>query len=224
MQPRRTLLCGLLFLVAPLCVLSQESGSRFEALKQALALSDAQMSQLQQRSKGLAATGMLDDSQRAKLANITKILDRFDAAAVSIAFGLITEKQWPGGPLCVYPFRTYVSTAFDISQSQIEQIEQIMRDANKPLWVLIRAKAMRRSELLNSGASADAPEVVELGLETNELQVRANARPPREAVLAILDDNQKAKLAVFETELQVAREAIALGLIPAPVMYEILCH
>jgi hypothetical protein len=99
-----------------------------------------------------------------------------------------------------------------------------MRDANKPLWVLIRAKAMRRSELLNSGASADSPEVVELGLETNELQARTNARPPREAVLAILDDDQKAKLAAFETELQVAREAIALGLIPAPVMYEILCH
>jgi hypothetical protein len=152
------------------------------------------------------------------------VLDRYDAAATSIALGLITEKQWPGGTLCVYPIRAYVSSAFDLSESQIEQIEEIMRDANKPLWVLIRAKAMRRSELLNSGASEDSPEVAELGREANELPVRVSARPPREVVLAILDDNQKAKLAAFEADLQVAREAIALELIPAGVTSEILCH
>jgi hypothetical protein len=60
MQPWRTLLGGLLFLAAPLHLLSQQSESRFETLKQALELNDAQMSQLQQRSK--AVNQVLDEA------------------------------------------------------------------------------------------------------------------------------------------------------------------
>jgi hypothetical protein len=89
----------------------------------------------------------------------------------------------------------------------------------------LRAYDMQRSEVLNSGVSADSPTVVQLGSEENNLQAQiGKTRPPHDLALAVLDEAQKAKLAAFETGLQLAREAIELGLIPKPVMGEILCH
>ena len=51
----------------------------------------------------------------------------------------------------------------------------------------------------------------------------ADARPRRDLAVAILDDGQRAKLAEFETALQVLNEAIELGLIPDPPKGELLC-
>ena len=169
MQPRRILLCGLLFLAAPLCVLSQESGSRFEALNQALGLSDAQMSQLQQRSKGLAATGMLDDSQRAKLAEIRKVLDRWDAAAFAVELGLITNEQWPGGCLCASRVRgNPYSTELGITDAQAQQIERILESVNakerrEPVLAVFDEAQRAKLAAFEAGMQR-AREAIQLGL------------------------------------------------------------
>jgi hypothetical protein len=239
-----------------LTVLGQESGNHYDALKQALGLSDAQLSQLQQIKSAPVArpapTGgsvaiypaggfrrmpaqnevslrVLDDSQRAKLAAIQRVLDRWDAAEVTIGLGLIEKKQWPGELPCFvsYPIARYgtfdYASELALTSFQIEEFEQIQRDASEPLWAQVRAKVRQRSELLNSGAGEGSPEVVELGSEIDRLQAQTNARPRHDLALAVLDATQKAKLAEFETALQAASEAINLGLIPKHVG-EPLCH
>jgi hypothetical protein len=265
MLSRRALFCGLLFVAASLSVLGQESERRYEALKQALRLSDAQMFQLQQMSLApivlpaptaspgvtgiyqpapaarspLAAINqrtrsadslqvrILDDSQRTKLAAIEKVLDRWQAATLAIGLGLIREQQWPGGTALCLPnaIRAYASYAAELglTPSQIEQFEQIRRDASAPLWAQVREKVMQRSDLLNSGVGADSPAAVQLGSDIDKLQAQVSARPQHDLALAMLDATQKAKLAAFETELQAVSEAIELRLIPAPVGGEPLC-
>jgi hypothetical protein len=48
-------------------------------------------------------------------------------------------------------------------------------------------------------------------------EVRTAAmKVPREAVIAILNDSQRASLSVFDKNLRVAKQAIQIGLIPAP--------
>ncbi len=158
----------------------QESVRRYDALKQALGLRDEQLSQLQEKRPVT-----LDDSQRAKLVEIRRVFDRWDAAAMTIEFGLIDQEQWPGGTLCdFYPIRAYAFTAeLGLSDGQSRQLEEL-----------------------------------------KETTRAAGAKPPHGAARTVLDEAQRAKLAAFEGELQLASEAIALGLIPRPARGEILCH
>ncbi len=257
MPSRNTLVHGVVFLAASLSALGQESGSRFAALKSALGLSDAQVSQLQQLpppatakpapagpgpaaiysarprmpilpAQNEDALRILDDSQRDKLAAIQKLLDRWEGA-VTIGLGLIEERQWPGGVICViYPIRTYANLAYaselGLTPSQVDQFERIQMDAAAPLWAQVRDKDMQRTALLRSGVSADAPEMVHLGSDINKLQALVNARPRHDLALAVLDEPQKAKIAALETTLRAASEAIELNLIPAPRRGEPLCH
>jgi hypothetical protein len=173
-------LCAAATLGIALSVLGQESGNHYEALKQALGLSDAQLSQLQQRRPTA-----LDDSQRTSLAAIRKVLDRWDAADLALGVGLIDEKLWPAGMLC--PFSSVRAYAYakelGLSDAQVAQLDQL-------------------------GQTARATHTV----------------PPRDLALAVLDDTQKVKLAEFETALQVANEAIELGLILKRGRPEVLCH
>jgi len=220
----RFLLFAVTWLSVAWGVPGQESGDHYEALKQALGLSDAQVSRLQQRSPAA-----LDDSQKSKLAVIRKTLDRWDAATVTIGLGLIREQQWPGSTQCmIYQIRAYASFAYatelGITPSQIEQFEQIQRAAGEPLWAQVREKDRQRSELLHSGVSKDSPAVVQLGSDIDRLQAQATARPRHDLALAVLNAAQRTKLAAFETALQAASEAIDLGLILAPPKGEFLCH
>jgi hypothetical protein len=174
-------LCALAVLTVPLSLLGQESGKRYDALKQALGLSDAQVSQLQQRTPLV-----LDDAQRAKLPAIQKVWDRWDAVAFAIQLGLIDEKLWPGGSatLCFYPIRASAyATELGLSESQLRQLDQLKEAARA-----------------------------------------THSRPPRDLALAVLDETQRGKVTAFETALQVANEAIELGLIPRPMHGEVLCH
>jgi hypothetical protein len=52
----------------------------------------------------------------------------------------------------------------------------------------------------------------------------AETRPPRDLLLAVLNDDQRAKFAAFESELILAREALELHLVRLPGLPEILCH
>jgi hypothetical protein len=242
---------GLLSTVTSLSVLGQVSGNRYEALKQALGLRDSQVWQLQQVSRAaitinrptpaaarrainrtnvLTQNGyslrdpILDDSQQTKLAVIEKVLDRSDTASLAITLGLISAQRWPGRSLCYYPIRAYASE-LGLSESQVWQLERLQQAAREPLYAQITEKENRRLEFLNSGGSADSPTVVQLISEISKLQKQAaETRPERDLALAVLDDTQKAKLAAFETALQLAREAIELGLTPDPPKGEVLCH
>lgn len=74
---------------------------------------------------------ILDDSQRIKLAAIKKVLDHRDAAALALEFGLISRRQWPGGPLCdSYPIGAYAyASDLGLSESQRLQFSQLKREA-----------------------------------------------------------------------------------------------
>lgn len=167
---------------------------------------------------------ILDHSQRAKLALIENVLDRYDAASQAIVLGLISAQQWPGGSLCYYPIRTYPSE-FGLSDSQVRQFEQLQQAAREPLYAQIMQKENHRLELLNSGIRADSLTVVQLVSDISKLRKEAaDTKPQRDLALVMLDDGQKAKLAEFETALQLASEGIELGLIPDPPKGEVLCN
>jgi len=240
MLSRRILQCGVLFAATMLNVLCQESQTSLDALKQALALSDSQLLQLRKnrpawrfkpalREEAARLQGeILDDSQKTTLAAVARVLDRWEAARLAIDLGLIREEQWPGRTLCLhYPIDAYASNPytaeFGLIPSQIEQFQQIQREVNKPLWAQVREKARQRSELLASGISADSHAIVELGSDINKLQAQINAKPQHDLAMAVLQPIQKTKLAAFENELQLAQEAIELGLILAPLKGEVLC-
>jgi hypothetical protein len=269
----RVLVLAVVWLSFALSVLGQASrdryDARYDALKQALGLSDAQLSQLQQMpppamarpapsgnqalvaiypmpgdrrpsggffggmtnlpARNEASLRVLDDSQKSKLAVIQKTLDRWDAAAVAIGLGFIDEKEWPGGSACLfYPVAMYFSYAYalelGLTPAQEEQFKEIQQAASEPFWAQVREKVTQRSELLNAGVSADSPAVVQLNAETDKLQAETNSRPRRDLALAVLDEAQRAKLAAFVTALEVANEAIEIGLIPKPLVGEPLCH
>src|ERR1700689_1880208 len=103
----RPFLCALLFAAPSLSVLGQAPADRYDALKQALGLTDSQMSQLQQKSPAPIAADpaprsasrsagdfgrlqfpppwdssrrdrILDSSQQTRLAAIEKVLSRYE--------------------------------------------------------------------------------------------------------------------------------------------------
>lgn len=126
--------------------------------------------------------------------------------------------------MCYYPIRADASE-FGLSDVQVGRFEQLKLAAREPLETQIAQIEKHRLELLHSGLSAESPAVAQLVADMSKLhQQSAETRPPRDLLLAVLDDGQKAKLSAFETALQVASEAIDLGLIPYPLKGEVLCH
>ena len=120
---RHGLVCNAVALGAALSALGQVTAHRYEALRQALELSEVHLS----RVNGPAG---LDDSQRRKLAAIREVLDRWDAAGFAVAFGLIDKNRWPGGTLCAfYPVHAYgYAKELGLSDTQAQRLEQ-MREA-----------------------------------------------------------------------------------------------
>jgi hypothetical protein len=204
---KNLLLCALLFATSSPRLLAQPPDHRYEALQQALALSDPQISQLRQQSPAPIPTDrqttrsasrragnfgqftpqqwdssrrdrILDSSQQAKLVTIAKVLDRYELAALAITAGLIDAQEWPGATLCFYPI-SVSAAALALRDSQVQDLERLRQ---------------------------------------------ATPKPPRDEALAVLDDSQRANLAAFQTALQLARQAIELGLLPDPPKGEILCH
>ncbi len=226
------------------------SGLGQTALKDALGLTEMQIWQLRQEKPapvtqgGIAAAGrrsgdfawmrpykdaldealrnpILDAVQQAKLAEIVKVLDRWRAAAEAMAMGLIGPAQWPASSQCLtYPIRAFPSE-FDLSDAQLEQLVRLQRAAVEPLWVQIREKAMARSEMSDS----KSPAAAQLSADIDRLSQRVAAtRLARDLALAILNDAQRAKVAAFELDLKLVREAIECKLIPAPPIGEALCQ
>jgi hypothetical protein len=200
-------------------VLAQTQAGQYDEIKAALGLADSQLAQLQQKpaapvprpapggnsaptpiyppapmgglpgrmmqpAQNEAALRVLDDSQRAKLAEIRKVLDRWDAAAFEVGIGLIADEEWPGGGcLCAFysQVRAYrYSTELGITDAQAQQLDRITQSVK--------------------------------------------AKDRREPALAVFNDAQRARLRTFEAGIELAREAMELGLIPRMPKGECLCH
>ncbi len=235
---------------------AQAPGQRFEALQQALGLTDFQVWQLQQKRPPAAANHppgpvsaqralasrpvqsrdlprgpaiedprqmeLLDETQRARLAEIEKVLDRREMATQAVALGLMTADDWPGMRLCRSRIETSRSE-LNLTDAQVEEFERIEQAARQPVEEEIWQKADLHRALLNSGSRDDSPAVVEVMADIGTLQKQFDEmKPPRDEVLAMLDDSQKASMAEFQRALELAREAIDLRLF-YPVRGEVLC-
>lgn len=240
------LVYGLALLSIALSPQGQASAGDYTALRQALALSDIQMQQILSARPGVlkanvwgmsgamrmgkpywegaesSGAGILDESQQARLPEIAKVLQRHNAASGAIVLGLISAQQWPGPSLCFYPVHYYQSE-FRLSTSQVGQFMHLEAIARDSRVAQIREMDARRLQLLASGLSADSPEVRQLALDVGGLRSQV-ARPPRDQARALLNNEQRAMLADFERALELAKEAIELGLIPDPPKGEVLCH
>lgn len=205
-----------LLIAALSCALFAEApGDRYQPLRRALGMSDSQDWQL-------------TPEQQYKLADISKVLDRFQISARAVALGLIDVRDWPTGWACWFPARAPVSAfagEFDLSATQTAQLEKAQGDLRQQNLDQLGAMWKRLHELRDSGASDGSPKVLELNSEISKLQSQYwEIRPPRDLVLAMLTDTQRAKLAAFQSELELAREALELHLIRLPGLPEILCH
>jgi hypothetical protein len=216
------------------------------ALKEVLGLTEMQIWQLQQQAKpvpiappgsalgyrpGIPAGNppmaysaslqralqnpILDASQQAKLAEIVKILDRWDMASEAIVAGLIDAAQWPGGTSCFVPH----PSGFGLSDLQRQELDRI----HEPLKTAI---AQKTAELITSrDATPPLPpaEIARLQTDLSGLKSHWAVELLRSLSRAVLNDAQRARLAAFENDLKLVREAIDLKLIPDPPKGEVLC-
>ena len=235
-------------------LMGQTHDDRYELLKRALALTDSQMSQLPQvtpppvraaptggrvqmynivsrplvfpQAGDLVPGSVLDSAQQAKLAEIGKVLQRWQTAAGAVNLGLMDAREWPWGWACPVSSGAFVKE-LDLSSVQVTEFEQLQEAARQPLREQAWEKQKRHRELLESGVTEDSPEVRQLIAESSELMKQyAETKPPHDAALAVLNETQRARLAEFQADLELAREAVELHLIvqPAGRYAEVLCH
>ena len=176
---------------------------------------------------------ILDDVQRGKLAVIAPVLEKDTIAAAAISMNLIETPQWLRG-MCPYP-PDYYAREFGLTDSQVSQLELLQQ----PLRALIFYKMKQRTELLRStgepayrhpgmpgrsGAQLSR-EVMEKNDEIVALMNTAHgAKSPRDLAWNILNKSQQEFFSEFATSLQIATEAIELGLLPPQFRGESLCH
>jgi hypothetical protein len=128
--------------------------SHYGALKEALALNDAQLAWLEENRAWTAQrktradrlppppahfpVEILDESQRATLRVIGSVLGESHKAAGAIALGLITRDQWPvAGLLC--PIDISAAWEFKLTSAQVRQIVEV-RSAYGTIVSLIQGK------------------------------------------------------------------------------------
>ena len=177
---------------------------------------------------------ILDDAQRAKLAVIAPVLEKDIIAAAAISMNLIETPQWLRG-MCPYP-PDYYASPFGLSDSQQYQLALL----RQPFHALIAFKMNERGELLQALTGEPrrphmAPprrpalplpkEIVELDAEISSLiSMQYGAKPPRYLAWNILNKLQKEFFNEFATYLQIATEAVELGLLPPQFRGEPNCH
>jgi hypothetical protein len=201
----------------------QESGHRYDALKQALGLSDAQVSQLQQipprkmvrptpsGSQGLVAIYPADRQSAGNFGrgpmqlppnqDSLRVLDDRQRANL-----VVIQKVWD----------RWDAVAFAIQFGLIE--EKLWPGGSGTLCY----SPIRSNSYVAELRLSDFQ--IELFEQLQQVAQGAHTKPRRDQALSVLDDAQRANLAAFETALQVANEAMELQLIPVPLHGEVLCH
>jgi hypothetical protein len=216
---------------------AQGPDSQYDALKNALALSDVQIAQCRQNSATptayhawdrplLPAAHVLNDAQRAKLAEIAKVLGRFQTSAGAVVMGLIPASDWPTGWPCVSPDSRIAVYAkeYDLTDDQVNRLEQLQHDVRQQAVDGLMEIGRRAWKLWASGAQTPSDTAALLEETARLVKQRDEAGPPRDLALAVLNDAQMAKLAAFRHDLELAREALELHLIQLPPLPEIFCH
>jgi hypothetical protein len=140
------------------CLAGQTAPGDFAALQRTLGLSDIQLAKLLEpkaapvRTPGTgdivwssrpgaasisaAPSGdpvqiaLLDDRQRSQLAELRKVLGRYDAAALATGLGLIDRKLWPGDLCDFYPIGAYsFADELALTESQRQALTRLKRAA-----------------------------------------------------------------------------------------------
>jgi hypothetical protein len=194
-----------LLLIAVVCALGQSAPTSYDALKHALTLSDAQLDKLKQnRPTDIARQPEREEASRLQREQLT------DAQKTKLtAIAKVTERT------------KAAASAIDLGLLSEEQ------------WPTNLVCA-------HFGVDADPAKAfgAEFGLTSKQIEQLsqlwddaqhplhgAEPGPPSyEAAVAVLDAAQKAKLTAFENEIQIANEAIELGLLAVLKVGEPLCH
>jgi hypothetical protein len=203
----RVAACGLITMLA----LSLGGQDRYAPLRNKLGVTDSQSS--------------LSAAQRAKLSDIVQVLTHSDMAAGAIVMGLMAAGDWPAHFACpLYRIGAY-AREFDLSDDQVSRLEELEIAARQPNLERQQSLRTRHRQLADSGTREDSPEVAALMADLKATMKRyAETRPPRDAAWAVLNDAQRARLAAFESDLELAGEALELHLIDLPPLPEVLCH
>jgi hypothetical protein len=213
-----------ILLAGALVLTGQQWSDRYGPLIRALALTDAQVAQLHDN----LVPSLLDSTQRVKLAEMAKVLRRYDTSASAIVLGLMDGKEWPSGWPCFVPnARADVySREFDLTAEQVRRFEQLQHDVRQRAVDQITEIEIRLGKLkLLPGQSLPPSEWAAFSEEISKwVKQRDEARPPRELAMAALSEAQKAKLAAFRAGLELAREALELHLIQVPPLPDPFCR
>jgi hypothetical protein len=137
-------------------------------------------------------------------------LNESHKAAGAIAMGLITRNQWPvDGLLC--PIDIAAAWDFKLTSAQVRQIVEV-RSAYGMIMSLIQEKEQQLLRALNEGGAENSAEIRQWTEDLDELY-ELIVVPERDMVLSVLDERQTAMFEAFENGLELARQAIELGLL-----------
>ena len=109
----------------------------------------------------------------------------------------------------------------EVQVRQLQELQKARQTQSQAVYQQMSAKQKQLNDLLNA-ESTDALALGQLEIEVAKLRKQAAAQPPiRDQALAILNDDQRAKLVDLQNALKLQRaasEAIGLGLIdPQPM-------
>ena len=203
------------------------TGDPFAELQSALHLSEFQIRQLTAlRAENARASqsepALLTEEQRKRLDAISSVLN-WPGAMAAAGTGIFSCGQWPGACACFYPIRDD-PFGLGLSEDQILRFEKLRK--KHVLW--LADLQHRRNEIearIAAVRSADPLAAQALQRDADDLQRQADdVGAPRKAAHEILDEGQRAKLAVFESNLELVNQAIRLGLVAPPPRGEVLCH
>jgi hypothetical protein len=140
-----------------------------------------------------------------------------------VSVGAISCSQWPRPCACFYPIRQD-ETKLGLSEAQLTRFEQLRVALLEPMNELRRRIGATAARLANTPRN-DPASAGELRKELAELQKQSeDVAASHTLVLEALSDEQRARLAAFETDLRLVNEALDIGLLTHPGKGEPLCN
>ena len=196
-----------------LSLFAQETVDRYEPLRRTLGL------------RGDPQTWQLNPAQQWKLAEIAKVLQRYQTSAGAVVLGLMDAEEWPSGWACGLNSNINAyAKEFDLTAEQVTRLGQLQQDVRQRAVDGIREIENRYAKLM-PGQGIPPAEWATVQQETAKLVKRRDeARPPRDLAMALLNEAQKTQFAAFRSDLELAREALALHLVRVPPLPEVFCH
>jgi DNA polymerase III gamma/tau subunit len=206
---------NLLLAAVPLCLTAQVPEGDYERLKDALSLTDVQLSQCRRdvRYDPGKIDRILKESQRLKLRAIVERLSRSEAEwALARWLAMDDGVEWPAR-WCDDRMSTH-EDQLGFSSSQKERLWELKQRA-RPEAIRVANEQLRQGWLEKSGSGATVP----LGIATPKenlamlLWELPPQKLPRDVAMSLLNDTQKARAAELENALELLREARSLGLV-----------